>query len=59
MLRGHRIADWNPENASAWDAGNNVIARRNLLWSIVTAHVAFSVWSLGASGKFVGHGATG
>jgi len=46
MLRGHRIADWNPENASAWDAGNNVIARRNLLWSIVTAHVAFSVWSL-------------
>ncbi len=46
MLRGNRIAVWNPEDSSAWDAGNNVIARRNLLWSIVTSHVAFSVWSL-------------
>ncbi len=30
----------------AWCAGNNVIARRNLIWSNVTAHVAFSVWYL-------------
>jgi NNP family nitrate/nitrite transporter-like MFS transporter len=46
VLRGNRIAVGNPENSLTWDAGNNVIARRNLLWSIVTSHVAFSVWSL-------------
>ncbi|MGF2951339.1 MFS transporter, partial [Mycobacterium sp. THU-M116] len=46
MLRRQRIAEWNPEDSSKWASGNSVIARRNLLWSIVTSHVAFSVWSL-------------
>jgi MFS transporter, NNP family, nitrate/nitrite transporter len=42
----HRIADWDSEDAAAWRAGNNAIARRNLIWSNVTAHVAFSIWYL-------------
>ncbi len=30
----------------AWREGNNVIARRNLIWSNVNGHVAFSIWYL-------------
>ncbi len=30
----------------AWEAGNKVIARRNLIFSIVTMHVGFSIWAL-------------
>ncbi|BBZ42865.1 MFS transporter [Mycobacterium parmense] len=46
MARTRRIADWDPEDATAWDVGNSLIARRNLIWSIATAHVAFSIWYL-------------
>lgn len=41
-----RISHWDPEDDAAWQAGNNVIARRNLIWSIATMHVAFSIWYL-------------
>ncbi|MBS9534190.1 NarK/NasA family nitrate transporter [Mycobacterium sp. M1] len=37
---------WNPEDTAAWEAGNNAVARRNLIWSTVTTHIAYSVWSL-------------
>jgi MFS transporter, NNP family, nitrate/nitrite transporter len=46
MAGTHRIADWDPEDAVAWCAGNNMIARRNLIWSNVSAHLAFSIWYL-------------
>ncbi|OBI18644.1 MFS transporter [Mycobacterium sp. E2497] len=46
MARNHRIADWNPEDPAAWEAGNRKIARRNLLCTIAGDHVAFSVWTL-------------
>ena len=46
MARTRRIVHWNPEDAVAWDVGNSAIARRNLTWSIATAHVAFSIWYL-------------
>ncbi len=46
MAGTHRIVDWDPEDAAAWRAGNNVIARRNLIWANVTAHVGFSIWYL-------------
>jgi MFS transporter, NNP family, nitrate/nitrite transporter len=29
MARPQRIADWDPEDAAAWQVGNSVIARRN------------------------------
>ncbi|OBH30266.1 MFS transporter [Mycobacterium sp. E342] len=46
MARNHRIADWNPEDPEAWEAGNKKIARRNLFCTIAGDHVAFSVWTL-------------
>jgi NNP family nitrate/nitrite transporter-like MFS transporter len=46
MGRNHRITDWNPEDTAAWEAGNNAIARRNLLCTTAGDHIAFSIWSL-------------
>jgi NNP family nitrate/nitrite transporter-like MFS transporter len=38
------ISDWNPEDEKFWNAKGKFIARRNLIWSIVTEHIGFSVW---------------
>ncbi|GBG38090.1 nitrate/nitrite transporter [Mycobacterium montefiorense] len=46
MGRNHRITEWNPEDTGAWEAGNNKIARRNLLCTVAGDHVAFSIWTL-------------
>jgi MFS transporter, NNP family, nitrate/nitrite transporter len=46
MARTRHFVDWDPEDAAAWEVGNSAIARRNLIWSIGTAHVAFSIWYL-------------
>lgn len=46
MGRNHRIAEWNPEDTAAWRAGNDKIARRNLLCTVAGDHAAFSIWSL-------------
>ncbi|MBB2985656.1 nitrate/nitrite transporter [Terracoccus luteus] len=40
------IRDWDPEDTAAWAAGNDRIARRNLVWSVATEHVGFSIWSI-------------
>jgi NNP family nitrate/nitrite transporter-like MFS transporter len=46
VVHTRRLADWDPEDAAAWRAGNHVIARRNLIWAIATVHVASSIWYL-------------
>lgn len=46
MGRNHQITDWNPEDTEAWAAGNDKIARRNLLCTMAGDHVAFSIWTL-------------
>ncbi|MDL9936788.1 nitrate/nitrite transporter [Gordonia sp. ABSL1-1] len=46
LTRDHTITDWDPEDREAWDAGNDKIAKRNLIWSVICEHVGFSVWSL-------------
>ncbi len=46
MSRAQRIANWNPEDLAAWEAGNKKIARRNLIWSVFAMHVGYSVWSI-------------
>ena len=46
MAAAHRIDDWDPEDTVAWEAGNDAVARRNLIWSTATMHIAFSIWSL-------------
>lgn len=48
MGRSRRITDWDPEDLPAWEAGNQFIARRNLIWSVATVHLGYSVWSLWA-----------
>lgn len=40
------ISHWDAEDVAAWEAGNKIIARRNLFWSIVTVHLGYSVWTL-------------
>jgi NNP family nitrate/nitrite transporter-like MFS transporter len=37
---------WNPEDDGLWAAGARRIARRNLVLSILSEHIGFSVWSL-------------
>ncbi len=45
--RGARhILHWDAEDLVAWEAGNKIVARRNLLWSVVTVHLGYSVWTL-------------
>jgi NNP family nitrate/nitrite transporter-like MFS transporter len=46
LTRPHRISHWDPEDTVAWEAGNNAIARRNLICTVAADHVAFSIWSL-------------
>ncbi len=46
MGRTRHISHWDPEDVIAWETGNKVIARRNLIWSIVNMHVGFSIWTL-------------
>jgi NNP family nitrate/nitrite transporter-like MFS transporter len=38
------ISDWKPDDGSFWEAKGKVIARRNLIWSILAEHIGFSVW---------------
>jgi MFS transporter, NNP family, nitrate/nitrite transporter len=38
------ISDWRPDDQSFWEAKGKAVARRNLVWSIVTEHIGFSVW---------------
>ncbi len=43
---GRWIAEWHPEDAGFWARSGSRVARRNLLFSIFSEHVGFSVWSL-------------
>ncbi len=44
--RNRWIEEWHPEDAVFWDRAGVRTARRNLVFSILTEHVGFSVWSL-------------
>jgi MFS transporter, NNP family, nitrate/nitrite transporter len=44
--RSHVLSDWDPEDTTAWEAGNDKIARRNLIWSVAAEHIGFSIWSI-------------
>jgi NNP family nitrate/nitrite transporter-like MFS transporter len=43
---GRWIADWRPEDVTFWERGGARVARRNLVFSIFSEHVGFSIWSL-------------
>jgi NNP family nitrate/nitrite transporter-like MFS transporter len=45
-IRGHWIDDWQPEDPAFWAGGGARIARRNLIFSIFSEHIGFSVWTM-------------
>ncbi|WP_123678034.1 nitrate/nitrite transporter [Couchioplanes caeruleus] len=44
--RGRWIDDWRPEDPAFWANGGAVVARRNLIVSIFSEHIGFSVWTM-------------
>ena len=45
--RGKRwIDDWRPEDPEFWRLTGKAVARRNLIFSVLSEHIGFSVWSL-------------
>jgi NNP family nitrate/nitrite transporter-like MFS transporter len=49
VKRSRWIEDWEPENPAFWEAGGKKVARRNLVFSIFSEHIGFSVWTMWAS----------
>ena len=45
-LGGRWIDDWRPEDPDFWASKGKAIARRNLIFSVTSEHIGFSVWSL-------------
>ena len=43
---GHWIDDWRPEEPGFWTAIGSAVARRNLVFSIFSEHIGFSVWTM-------------
>ncbi|GAA3231117.1 nitrate/nitrite transporter [Actinocorallia longicatena] len=44
--RGRWIEHWDPDDEQFWATTGRKVARRNLVWSIVTEHLGFCVWLL-------------
>lgn len=44
--RKHWIDEWRPEDVQFWETTGKSVARRNLIFSVLSEHVGFSVWSL-------------
>jgi NNP family nitrate/nitrite transporter-like MFS transporter len=44
--RGRWIAQWDPEDIAFWAQSGARVARRNLIFSVLSEHIGFSVWSL-------------
>ncbi|GAB7185828.1 nitrate/nitrite transporter [Kitasatospora sp. Ki12] len=40
------LAGWDPEDEEFWERSGARIARRNLVFSVLSEHIGFSVWSL-------------
>jgi NNP family nitrate/nitrite transporter-like MFS transporter len=45
-LGGRWIDDWRPEDGEFWNTTGKQVARRNLIFSVLSEHIGFSVWSL-------------
>lgn len=49
VTRNRWIDDWEPENPAFWEATGKTVARRNLIFSIFSEHIGFSVWTMWSS----------
>ncbi|MFC8919538.1 nitrate/nitrite transporter [Streptomyces sp. NPDC047821] len=45
-MSGRWIEHWEPEDETFWREKGERIARRNLLFSVLSEHIGFSIWSL-------------
>ncbi|MFI2350124.1 nitrate/nitrite transporter [Streptomyces sp. NPDC019443] len=45
-MAGRWIEHWDPEDEAFWEAGGERVARRNLIFSILSEHIGFSIWTL-------------
>jgi NNP family nitrate/nitrite transporter-like MFS transporter len=45
-MAGRWIEKWDPEDQAFWESGGERIARRNLIFSVLSEHIGFSIWSL-------------
>ncbi|MCX5333704.1 MULTISPECIES: NarK/NasA family nitrate transporter [unclassified Streptomyces] len=43
---GRWIQQWDPEDETFWNEGGEKIARRNLLFSVLSEHIGFSIWTM-------------
>ncbi|MEU9209461.1 nitrate/nitrite transporter [Streptomyces sp. NPDC048415] len=43
---GRWIEEWDPEDEAFWQRTGEKVARRNLLFSVLSEHIGFSVWTL-------------
>lgn len=43
---GRWIEQWDPEDETFWNRTGERIARRNLLFSVLSEHIGFSVWTM-------------
>ena len=43
---GRWIQHWDPEDEAFWEGGGKRTANRNLLFSVLSEHIGFSIWSL-------------
>ena len=46
VARDRWIDDWRPEDPAFWAAGGEQVARRNLVFSVLSEHIGFSVWTM-------------
>ncbi|MEU8433269.1 MFS transporter [Streptomyces sp. NPDC029216] len=44
--KGGWLTGWDPEDEEAWKTGGNRVARRNLVLSVLSEHIGFSVWTM-------------
>jgi MFS transporter, NNP family, nitrate/nitrite transporter len=45
-LGGRWVDDWRPEDGEFWNTIGKVVARRNLIYSVFSEHIGFSIWSI-------------
>ncbi|MEV6328279.1 nitrate/nitrite transporter [Streptomyces sp. NPDC051909] len=45
-MSGRWIERWEPEDETFWRETGERIAKRNLLWSVISEHIGFSIWSM-------------
>ncbi|MEU2164415.1 nitrate/nitrite transporter [Streptomyces chengbuensis] len=45
-MAGRWIEQWDPEDETFWREKGEGIARRNLLFSVLSEHIGFSIWTL-------------